>query len=85
MSRPRSTQADVLIGRAIERVRRDRRLSQHALAKAIGVSFQQIQKYENGQNRVACARLIDIATALDAAPSDFFPAPVARQDERSAA
>lgn len=46
--------------------------SQERLADAVGVTFQQIQKYENGKNRVSCGRLFEIAKALDAAPFWFF-------------
>jgi transcriptional regulator with XRE-family HTH domain len=34
-------------------------MSQHALGKALGITFQQIQKYENGTNRISAARLFD--------------------------
>ena len=40
-------------------------LSQEHLAQSVGVSFQQMQKYESGLNRITCARLVDIARALD--------------------
>lgn len=50
-----------------------RRASQAALAGRIGVSFQQVQKYETGQNRVACSRLFKIAEVLDCLPGDLFP------------
>ena len=41
-----------------------RRMSQRALGDAIGVTFQQIQKYENGSNRISAGRLVKIAEAL---------------------
>jgi transcriptional regulator with XRE-family HTH domain len=34
-------------------------MSQHALCKALGITFQQIQKYENGTSRISAARLFD--------------------------
>jgi transcriptional regulator with XRE-family HTH domain len=40
-------------------------LTQGELAKVIGVTFQQVQKYENGRNRVSAGRLARIAEALD--------------------
>lgn len=43
-----------------------------ALAEAIGVTFQQVQKYEKGTNRVGASRLQQIADALDAPVSYFF-------------
>jgi len=52
--------------------RRTLRLSQGALGKAVGVTFQQIQKYENGTNRVGAGRLQQIADALGCEPAWFF-------------
>jgi transcriptional regulator with XRE-family HTH domain len=47
-------------------------LSQAALAKRIGVTFQQVLKYEKGLNRVGAARLTQIASALNVPISAFF-------------
>jgi transcriptional regulator with XRE-family HTH domain len=47
-------------------------LSQAKLAKTLGVSFQQIQKYEIGLNRVSAARLFDICKALNVPLSSMF-------------
>jgi transcriptional regulator with XRE-family HTH domain len=52
--------------------RRMLRMSQGALGKAVGVTFQQIQKYENGTNRVGGGRLQQIADALSCEPAWFF-------------
>src|SRR4029079_17273238 len=46
-------------------------LSQDDLAKAIGLTFQQVQKYERGTNRISVSRLVDISRALKA-PFDYF-------------
>ena len=46
-------------------------MSQEALAARLGLTFQQIQKYEKGQNRIGASRLYRIAQTLDA-PIDFF-------------
>jgi transcriptional regulator with XRE-family HTH domain len=54
------------IGRRLRTARKKRGLSQSDLAKAIGVSFQQIQKYENGTNRISASRLADFAEILNA-------------------
>lgn len=48
-------------------------LSQTALAVQLGVSFQQVQKYEKGANRVSASRLHQVATALGCSVADFFP------------
>jgi transcriptional regulator with XRE-family HTH domain len=47
-------------------------MSQTELATQLGVTFQQVQKYEKGVNRVGAARLQRIATALDVPISFFF-------------
>jgi len=50
-------------------------LSQVALAQRLGLSFQQVQKYETGTNRVSASRLHQIATVLGAPIDAFFPEP----------
>ena len=55
---------DVALGARIRRFRKARRISQEQLADAVGVTFQQIQKYERGANRVSFSRLAQIAAAL---------------------
>jgi transcriptional regulator with XRE-family HTH domain len=47
-------------------------VSQQSLGDALGLTFQQIQKYENGANRVSAGRLQQIADALDCQPAWFF-------------
>jgi len=47
-------------------------VTQQQLAQAVGVKFQQVQKYETGSNRVSASRLWDIAGALDVTISYFF-------------
>lgn len=63
---------DAHIGRRIRRRRRQLGLTQHQLAIACGVRFQQIQKYESGANRIAASRLWKIAHAMDTPLLDFF-------------
>lgn len=48
-------------------------LSQTALGELLGVSFQQVQKYEQGANRVSASRLHAISGVLGAPVADFFP------------
>src|SRR5882757_2445086 len=55
---------DVALGAAVRLRRRTIGMSQEALAEQCGVSFQQIQKYENGANRISFSRLVQIARAL---------------------
>ena len=47
-------------------------LSQDALAGRLGITFQQVQKYERGANRMGSSRLYDIAVALDVSVTYFF-------------
>jgi transcriptional regulator with XRE-family HTH domain len=48
-------------------------LSQERLGEKLGITFQQIQKYEKGTNRVGASRLQAMATALEVPVSYFFP------------
>ena len=64
---------DVHIAAKLRALRKKRSISQAALGAAGGVSFQQIQKYENGVNRVSASRLYKLAKALDVSILDFFP------------
>ncbi len=49
-------------------------MAQTVLAQRIGVTFQQVQKYERGANRVAASTLFSIAKVLDLPVTAFFPA-----------
>jgi transcriptional regulator with XRE-family HTH domain len=62
---------DIEMGKKIRLRRVEQRISQSDLGEKLGVSFQQVQKYEKGVNRVGAARLQQIATALDV-PVTFF-------------
>jgi transcriptional regulator with XRE-family HTH domain len=62
---------DADIARRVRALRLQRGLSQTALGSALGVTFQQVQKYESGTNRISAGRLYRIAQALDA-PIPFF-------------
>src|SRR5437763_4701976 len=55
---------DIALGAAVRIRRRTIGISQEALAEQCGVSFQQVQKYENGANRISFSRLVQIARAL---------------------
>lgn len=75
----RITDVDKEIGATIKAIRRTNGLSQSALAEKLGVTFQQVQKYEKGTNRVSVASLITICKVLDIPPSavigPFFETP----------
>ena len=63
---------DIALGAAVRIRRRTIGLSQEALADQCGVSFQQIQKYENGANRISFSRLVQIARALRCRVTDLM-------------
>jgi len=63
---------DIGVGKRVRAIRKMRGLSQTELAKATGVKFQQVQKYETGANRISCSRIAFIAKVLDVQISDFF-------------
>ncbi len=63
---------DVLVGARVRLMREKRKMSQTALGERIGVSFQQVQKYERGANRISASALFQIALALEVLPADFF-------------
>ncbi|MCJ2139494.1 helix-turn-helix domain-containing protein [Methylobacterium sp. E-066] len=67
-----ATEADREIGSRIAAVRAAQGLSQTALGHAIGVSFQQVQKYEKGRNRIGASRLQRIADQLKVPVETFF-------------
>jgi transcriptional regulator with XRE-family HTH domain len=63
---------DIVIGRRIRARRRQLRLSQQALATALGMSYQQVQKYENGVSQIGAGRLQQLAEILNVPVSVFF-------------
>lgn len=73
MQAGRAGDIDAAIGRNIRRIRKARGWSQEALAASIGLTFQQVQKYERGVNRVSCAKLLEICEAMGIEPLDILP------------
>lgn len=72
-SAPRvAKQVDEHVGERIRHLRTTLGLTQEQLASALGISYQQIQKYETGANRVSAGRLYEIALQLDVEPAFFF-------------
>jgi len=63
---------DVHVGRRIRQRRTLLGMSQEKLAEAIGLTFQQVQKYERGGNRTSASRLFDLTRVLDVPISYFF-------------
>ena len=67
-----ATPVDALVGARLRARRKQLRISQTKLASQIGVTFQQVQKYENGTNRIGVGRLAEIAEVLDVPIAYFF-------------
>lgn len=76
-----ATDADRTIGSLIASLRKAQGLSQSALGDAIGVSFQQVQKYEKGRNRIGAGRLQMIADLLNVPVETFFAAQAGSESE----
>jgi transcriptional regulator with XRE-family HTH domain len=76
---------DLHVGARIRLRRRLHGVSQEKLAEALGLTFQQVQKYERGANRVSASKLYEIAAALSTPVSFFFEglADPAKQDVES--
>lgn len=65
---------DVSVGARIRLARKTQGLSQQALAESVGITFQQIQKYERGANRVSASMLVKIAQTLGIPVAELFGA-----------
>jgi transcriptional regulator with XRE-family HTH domain len=63
---------DRKLGQRVRSRRLEIGMSQERLAELLGVTFQQVQKYEKGVNRIAASRLYDIATSLEMPIARFF-------------
>lgn len=63
---------DVHVGQRVRRGRSERQMSQSDLADALGITFQQIQKYEKGTNRISASKLYMIAGVLKVDVGWFF-------------
>ena len=65
---------DVQVGARVRQRRTLLGMSQTHLDKAVGLTFQQVQKYENGANRISASRLYEFAKVLDVPVAFFFEA-----------
>jgi len=63
---------DALIGNKINQLRLASGMTRHLLAEKVGVTHQQLQKYESAANRVSCSRLYDLARVLGMPVQAFF-------------
>ena len=78
---------DTYVGQRIRDKRNERGMSQTEVANALGVTFQQVQKYERGTNRVGASRLFDLSRILSVPVQYFFeglnnqPTPIEKEDD----
>ena len=74
MPTPLNIELNRVIGANLKRLRTARGLSQARLAARLGVTFQQLQKYENGRDRISAVSLAVLAAALECRFEEFFQA-----------
>ena len=63
---------DIHVGRMLRQRRELRGMPQKELARRLGISFQQVQKYESGANRISASKLWEICCILDIEPGYYF-------------
>ena len=76
---------DIHVGTRLKTLRLQRGWSQTALAERVDLTFQQIQKYENGSNRISVSRLVEFAQALHVPIAFFFEELVPEESQRTSA
>ena len=67
-----ATEVDAFVGAQLKALRKMAKFSQTDLANKVGVTFQQIQKYERGTNRIGASRLWEFCKVFDVSPGRFF-------------
>ncbi len=63
---------DVYVGLRIKMIRKDRGITLEQMAEALDVTFQQVQKYEKGENRLSCGKLYEISLFFSVDQNFFF-------------
>jgi len=71
-TKAKAGELDYHIGQTVRSLRMLKGFSQQELAHRIDLTFQQIQKYENGKNKVSASRLYEIMAEFDIHPNEFF-------------
>jgi transcriptional regulator with XRE-family HTH domain len=64
---------DIAVGLRIRTLRKQRKLSQEQLARSMNITFQQVQKYERGTNRISASMMVRAARALCVKVAEFLP------------
>lgn len=78
-----AAKVDEFLGMRLRLFRQIANLSQETLAEAIGITFQQVQKYEKGTNRISAARLFQFSKLLNVRLDDFFDGYEAKPDNQA--
>ena len=78
-----TTYVDQHVGRMLRLFRKSRSMTQNELAGEVGITFQQVQKYERGSNRIGASRLWEFCKVLDVTPAQFFEGLDAMDTSRS--
>ncbi len=68
----KSNEYDIVIGQNLKKIRKALGISQDNLAQKVGVTFQQIQKYENGKNRISSSMLLMLSKTLNVNIMSFY-------------
>ena len=76
---------DLQVGLRIRELRKSRSMSQEKLGAAVGITFQQIQKYERGVNRISASMLVELAKHLGVSPASLLPGDTAPPDQATMA
>ena len=63
---------DTHVGQRVKEIRTVRGFTQSNVAEQLGISFQQLQKYETGANRVSASRMFELSKLLKVSPAFFF-------------
>jgi transcriptional regulator with XRE-family HTH domain len=64
---------DIAVGFRLRTLRKSKGMSQEQLGRSLGITFQQIQKYERGTNRISASMLVKSARALSVSPNALLP------------
>lgn len=78
------TDIDRYVGMQVRAARRELKLTQDALGKLLDITFQQVQKYERGVNRISSGKLYEIASVLKRPLEYFYPEQTNEVDEDDA-
>jgi len=74
---------NIILGKKIREIRKARSISLNKLAEHMNVSYQQLQKYETGTNRISAEKLFEVASFLGVEADSFFPNSDIKPEETS--